>query len=274
MGNVRFILSNAAGRSATTGTYPRIINGNAAYIGAPALVENGAFTMSNALNSDRHSSIWEHPALASNASGETWLELDTGTPKTISFVAILGVESVGAFPSSCIVEALPGSTYLTTGWTSLTTINMARDNGAVLSSPFVARYWRFRFPLTGAFTSGFSIARVFLGATSSIRDLGFLYTQATETIVKPKTTVEGFGRVPTVTKTGRDFRKWSLQYANNDKTTRDMIAEMTLSESSFVFISPDDQVFECISDGDEHARTHIWAPPDRYAFTAEIRSLP
>lgn len=280
MGNVRFVRqNNNAGRKLPTSsqTFPRITNGNAFYSGAPALVQDASFPMSNALLPDRSASIWVNPAGLTNFNGaDTILEIDLGSLKTIYAHGIFGVLAFtpGAFPSSYFFEYLPGTTtYSTVGWiqTPVTSFATRRDAGVVLASPVSARYVRFKI-VAVIQGNGFSLAS--LVVAQGITDLGFLYARASETIVQPKTVIEGYGRLPTITRTGVPFRRWELQYPNNDRATRDIFDGLMSETVSFTYIDPDDRFWECVVDGEEFMREHIWAPPDRFAFSFLMRSLP
>lgn len=279
MGNVRFIRAsqNAGRKTSSSGVvYPRLINGSGLYTGAPALVQDSAYPMVNATLPDRHAIIWATTNPVANGGGlDVILEVDFGSSKSVQAIGLLGFRSFGAaaFPNNLGVEYLPGASYAPTGWTQLPLITLSGlvANPFSLITPASARYWRFRF-YNAAGGSGFSVGGLLLA--TGMTDLGFLYSRADDTLVLPKTTVEGYGRVPIVTRTGRTFRRFALEYANIDSATKgtfDILAAETLP---FMYVAPDDTVHECILEGEEYLRSHVWSPPDRWAFTFPMRSLP
>jgi hypothetical protein len=282
MSNVRFILSgsNRGRKIAETSARPILINGNGAYSGAPALVQDSAFPMSNALLPDRVSRIWYTGGPSPANSGQDLIvELDiAASPVSIAAVGFLGLSLTpgGSFPTTCDVEYLPGTVYNpTTGWLvamSFSGISSGRDHIKTFP-PISAKFWRFKFIIAGSASGlGFSLAS-FVVATSPT-DLGFLYSRASETIVRPTTVVEGYGRTPVVTRTGLPFRRFVLAYDNNDLTTRQIFDNLGNEPGAFIYLAPDDKPYECIIDGEEFTRDHIWAPPDRFAWTFAMRSLP
>ena len=286
MANVRFITTgNNKGRKALAATtYPILINGNGAYSGAPALVQDADFPMSNALLVDRSAAIWVTGPTPDNdpLNSDLIIELHIGpTPLSIVAAGVLGF-SFGPgtlFPLSYLIEYLPGATYSTSGWVSdipAVSTQGGRDSGAVFS-PRTAKFWRFRFSSAGLGANGFSVGSFFIATT--VTDLGFLYSRATETLVQPQLLVEGYGHTPFISHTGLSFRRWALSYDNNDTTTRGLFDNLGYSPVGstpipFVFLSPENGVYECVQDGEEFVREHIWAPPDRWRFTFPMRSLP
>ncbi len=280
MSNVRFIRANQnkARKVSPTSTYPKLINGNGAYSGAPALVEDASFPMSNLLDKDRASKVYvSGPNPYNSAGSDLIIEFDiAGSAQSIVAAGMLGFGLVGGslFPSQLIVEYLPGTTYQTTGWIAdipILSIGGVRDVGSVFTARS-ARFWRFRFPFASGAQDGFTVAGFFLATT--VTDLGFLYSRASERIVTPKTTIEGYGRTPTITRTGIPFRRWTLAYDNIDATTKATFDTLNSEASPFIFLAPDDRVYECVTDGEEFERAHVWSPPDRFQFAFPMRSLP
>lgn len=282
--NVSFLFasSNKARRTPASLTFPRIINGNAAYAGAPELREDAMFPMSNALLSGRTGNVWAWDGTngSNDPNGyDIILEVDIGNITSISASGMLGCAraSGASFPQGVDVEYLPGVTYdATTGWLtygSNVSTMVARDSGSVLP-PVSARFWRYRLK-NAAFgfgqVPGFSVASLVL--QPSIVDIGFLYSGASERRIAPRTLVESYDRSPTITKIGNEYRRWSLRYDNNDAALRSTFDQLFSQSNPFVFITPDSEWLECVWDSEDFERSHIWAPPDRYRFTVELRSL-
>jgi len=144
----------------------------------------------------------------------------------------------------------------------------------LLVSPPSSRYWRWKFNFGGSSQAGFSLSGLFL--QTAITDLGFLYSGADETRIIPRTVVESYARNPTITRVGPEFRRWSLRYDNNDaalRATFDSLFSYQASQEPFIFLTPDGEFYECVWDDESFTRSHIWAPPDRYAMTVALRSL-
>jgi hypothetical protein len=280
MSNVRFITTqqNKGRRTTPASTFPKLINGNGAYAGAPALVQDPDFPMSNLLDPDRVSAVYVTGPTPANSGSDLIIEFDINSaPLSISAVGILGfVRLAGAtFPNSVAIEYLPGSTYApVVGWVAMGSFSMVigRDGGLVTGSPISARFWRIRFLNASFGAQGFSFSSPFIA--NAITDLGFLYSRSAEVIVTPKTVVEGYGRTPVITRTGLEFRRWALAYDNNDVTTRDIFDALGASALPFIYLSPEDDVFECVQDGEEFIRNHIWSPGGRHQWVFPMRSLP
>lgn len=282
MGNVRFITSSRNKARKTTSSpavFPKILNGTAA-LHAPALVQDAAFPMINAMLPDRTSQIWSTgPAPPGNNSADIVLDIDLGTsPPAIACAGILGFSYIGAsggFPQT-IQVLYQTSTYDGTagfaGPVPSSTAIALRDEIILFNAPITARYWRFNFPNAGGGTTGFTLASVFLGL-SPTTDLGFLYSGATETIITPESIVEGYGATPTITKTGVPYRRFALTYQNIDQATKDTWEGLYAETYPFIYIDPFDNAWECVMDP-EFPRDHIWALPNRYTFVANMRSLP
>lgn len=280
LSNVRMIRAsgNPARKILATTTFPRLINGNGLYVGAPALVEVAGSPMSNALLVDRFASLWQHSGSA-NIGGDTIFEIDLGSVRSIVAGGILGWTPIGTLAATNFgIEYLPGTTYSTSGWVADIPItgllgDLTRDRGSVFA-PRSARYWRFRFYSTIGL-SGFFLSSFFLA--NSVADLGFLYARGDETIVTPKVVVEGYGGVPTITRTGGSastFRRWALEYQNNSPADRQFFDTLNAETVPFIFLTPEDRVFETVFEGTDFNRANIWNPPDRYSFVVPLRSLP
>jgi len=280
--NCRFIRvgQNVARRVNLAATFPRIINGNGAYAGAPAIVQDPQFPMSNALLNGRTGAVWVWPASAgiNDGGSDVLLEIDLGSVKAIGAVGVLGVSNLFGtlFPNSLMVECIPGATvYSTTGWVnvlgglSIGNQNFLRDFGTTIA-PQSARYWRFRW-VSASISAGFTVASVVLATT--VTDLGFLYSGADETRVRPRTLVEGYDRSPSITYTGPEYRRWEARYDNNDAALRAILDDLFGDSQPFVFLTPDNLWQECVWDTEEFTRSHIWAPPDRYQMVAGFRAL-
>lgn len=281
MGNVRFVQNagNRGRKTSASAPYPRLINGNGAYSGAPALVQDASFPMSNLLDPDRVSHIYVTGPNPANDGVDLIIEFDTGSaPVSIHGVGLLGFRRATgeAFPNVVYIEYLLGTTYSTSGWSGAGTtpfsFNEATDAGVLFPAPISAKFWRFRITNAAFSAAGFSLSSPFIAQT--VTDLGFLYSRASETLVTPKSTVEGYGRMPVITRTGTPYRRWLLEYANNDAAARAVFDALAVSANPFVFIHPDGSFYECVMDGEEFMRDHIWAPPDRFAFVFPMRSLP
>ena len=284
MANVRFITAAQNALRVTTGLLPILVNGNGAYAGAPTLLENSPFIMANAMNADRIASLWQMPNSVANEGSNVVWTVDLRTAKTISAAAVQGLIHArgsfiyGANPTAIQVECLPLAAYsaLNSDWVTVATIALGtskakvRDHGATFT-PTSARWWRFRFIGT-TFSNGLSVASFVLA--TSVTDLGFLYARSTETVVTPKSIVEGYGREAFVTVTGGVSRRWSLAYDNTDAATKAVFDALNNEDVSFTFLHPDGSFHECITDGDVFTRDHVWAAPDRYQFVFPMRSLP
>ena len=274
--NVRFLRSaqNYARRTSETVTTPILINGNGAYSGAPAIVQDAQFPMLNALFSGRTGRVWDTGPTPANFGGDTIFEIDLVSQRAVLAIGVLGIQlhAGGLFPQSVAIEYLTGSTYSTIGWNaSIGTVTATSvGNGGRIITPVTARFWRFRFPLSSVGT-GFRVAGFVLHTT--VTDLGFLYSGADETRVLPRTLVEGYSRQATITHVGPEYRRWALRYDNNDATLRSTFDALYSDTEPFVFITPDDAWNECVWDSEEFMRSHVWSPPDRYRLTAELRSL-
>lgn len=262
------------------GAYPRLTNGNGAYAGAPALVQDPAFPMSNVLYAGRSANIYVWPLSAGpNNGSDVLIEFDLGSIQTIMGAVVLGALAANnTLPNVVHVECIPNTnTYSTSGWvspagaTNISNITSARDQGRIFDAPFAARYWRFRI-VSVTISIGFSIAS--LALFTAITDLGFLYAGADETRILPRTLVESYSRMPTVTMLGPEYRRWELRYENNDAALRAIFDGLYADRDPFIFLTPDGRWQECIWDTEEFTRTHVWAPPDRYAMTVGLRSLP
>lgn len=278
MSNVRFVKAtqNAGRKSLAASTYPKLINGNGAYTGNLALVQDAAFPMANVLVPDRVSRLWVCPPGLPNIGGvDVAIDLDiAASPVSIMAAGVhgFGLLGNGAFPSTCGMEYLPGTTYSASGWVQLPTFSLGgtRDPWQIFAAPISARFWRFRFYFGSS--SGFTVASFMLAR--SITDLGFLYSGADETLVRPRAIVEGYGRMPIVKSVGLKSRRFSLEYQNIDPATRNVFDGLLDEANPFAYLSPEDRMFECIPEADEFTRRHAWAPPDRHNFTFAMRSMP
>jgi hypothetical protein len=181
--------------------------------GAPALVQDAAFPMSNALVPGRNGTVWRCPAGGpSNFPTDgtsVVLELDAGSnihPAGVgrAGLPLRGLESqhraalVQGRPLRCgrdRVDAGGREHHPGTDGPGTTP-----DRGIVIGSPPAARFWRFKFTFAASSTTGFSISGLFL--QTAITDLGFLYSGADETRIIPRTVVEAYNRSPTITRTG------------------------------------------------------------------------
>jgi len=279
MGNVRFIKANDnKGRKAIpTAVYPKLINAAGGYTSPPALVQDAAFPMANALLPDRISQIWSTgPSPVSNSGGaDIWFDIDLGSAQSISTAGVLGFSLIpgGApFPASC--QVFYASSYNGTFGSSPVpaSFTLARDVGMIFTSPtsISARYWRFSFS-NATSGNGFTLGSFYLG--SSFTDLGFLYAGATETIIQPRSLVEGYGAAPTITRTGLTYRRFTFNYQNIEKTVRDTFDSLLAEPYPFVYIDPFDVPWEVVPD-EEFARDHVWALPNLYTFNFGMRSLP
>ena len=292
--NVKFLLpqQNRARLHPPNFDTPILINENpGTYTNCPGLAQDSGFPMSNALVPGRNGLVWRCPPLTNNWPGgvggdgtSVLLEIDTGTSISPQAWGVLGYRAGHSLPGSVQLWYNAQATYNggTSNWVqvspSLTLgvdgVGTLVDKGALILTPPTARYWRFKFLSVSGSQQGFSISGLFLQTT--ITDLGFLYSGADETRIVPRTMVESYGRNPTFTKVGPEYRRWSLRYDNNDaalRTTFDSLFSYQASQEPFIFLTPDGLFFECVWDDESFTRSHIWAPPDRYAMTVGLRSL-
>jgi hypothetical protein len=281
MANCRFIraVSNKARRIIAT-TFPRVINGIGSYTGAPGVIEDASFPMSNVLTVGRKGNVWVVPdGAGSNAPDTTsvLLEIDLGAQWPIAAAGLLGMTfNNGSHPTAVYIECIPNTnTYNAAGYVRQFSSQPilsppTRDGGAILASPVTARYWRFFFN-NATSGSGFSVAGVVVSL--ALTDLGFLYSGATETRIRPRSMIESFDESASVTFLGPEFVRWSIQFNNNDAALRTTLDQLYGDVQPFIFITPDLKWQECVWGTEEFSREHIWAPPDRYRFVVELRQL-
>lgn len=276
MGNTRFVTlaQNAACRATAALTNPKLANGaGGVYAGAPALVEDPSYPMANILGRDRYS-VWACPAGADNSGGggEVWVDLDLGSNRTVLAVGILGFRAVGSFPSSMLPSWRNAGSYSATGYTTdIPAINLGTRNPvSVLPAPRTARYWRFAFPFA-SFGDGFRVGKFFLATT--ITDLGFLYSGAEYPRVTPRVLSQSGGQHPNVKVTGDPYDMPTLQFTNVAQSTKDTLSTLASQSQPFVLIDPFDRARECILASDRHVSSHIWAPPDRWSVSLELREM-
>jgi hypothetical protein len=264
---------------------PVLINGDGGYTSPPAIVQDAAFPMTNALSPGRNGLVWRCPPGQTNFSDGTSVVLEVDTLSNISPLAwgILGFRGPTSQPTRVELWYNAQATYNSgvTNWVQATPnitlgqdgVGSRSDRGTLISPP-AARYWRFKFISAFGSTQGFQCSGFFL--QTAITDIGFLYSGADETRIIPRTVVEAYNRAPTITKVGPEFRRWSLRYDNNDaalRTTFDSLFSYQAQQEPFIFLTPDGEFYECVWDDESFTRSHIWAPPDRYQFTVGLRSL-
>ena len=280
--------NNVARRHPNQPTRPVLINGNGSYSGAPGIIQDAQFPMVSALYPGRSGLVWasgDSPGSNFPDSTSVVLEIDTVVQVTPSAWGVLGYRCRSVFPSNVQLDYLTGGTYNpTTGWlTASAAITLGTNNGpgnlpdkGVSIIPVTARYWRFKFGFgASSGNGGFSISGLFL--QTNVVNLGFLYSGADETRVIPRSVVETYSDQPIITRKGGEYRRWQLRYDNNDaalRTTLDDLFSYQGAQEPFIFLTPDGLYFECVWDSDSFTRSHIWAPPDRYRMSANLRSLP
>lgn len=281
MANCRFIrFGNNAARLTGVSTYPRLVNGGG-YTGAPARVEDPNFPMENCFTVGRKGNVWVVPdGSPSNYPTDgvsITIELDVGSVKSITAVGLLGFSLLGngAYPNTVYIDCIPNSpTYNAAGYVvqngGASIVSGQGDGGAILPAPVFARFWRFRFyyAISG---HGFVVAGLILATT--ITDLGFLYSSADETRVRPRALIESFDQSATLTSIGPEYARWTIQFDNNDAALRTTLDGLYGDREPFIFITPDLEWQECVWATEEFTRSHIWRPPDRYRMTVELRQL-
>lgn len=248
------------------------------YPGAPARVEDAAWPMSNALLPDRYANVWKHPGGAANVNiTDTVYEIDLGNAYSVYLAGVLGLlRSLNfSYPQAVYLEYIPAANVYSTGaWVTVGTFPLlasASDSHSLTGLPVSARFWRFRFTFT---TGAPSFAISSFALADVILDLGFLYARSDEVIVRPEVRTETYSRLPMITRLARTWKRWTLHYPNIDPTTRATF-DTLFGDTTFLFLNPiDGQIYECVFDGEEFERAHIWAAPDRFEFSAGIRSLP
>jgi len=279
MANCRFIryTANKARHQTPTSAIPKLINGNVAYSGAAGRIEDPNFPMDNVLDVGRKGNVWYvPPGAGSNYPDGTTvaLEIDIGSLQSVNAIGVLGFAGAGGFPQNFNIDAIPGSgTYNNAGYVpqnGSNPVTLLRDCGVVLAAPVSARYWRFRFPFSTS-SPGYSVSSVVVATT--ITDLGFLYSEADEQRVRPRSLVEGFDQSPSLTLVGQEYVRWTIQYKNNDAALRTTMDGLYGDSQPFVFITPDNEWQECIWGTEEFSREHIWGIPNRYRMTVELRQL-
>lgn len=249
--------------------FPKIINGDGAYSGAPARIEDPDWSLDNAVNWDRKFPA-RVPAAAVNSGSDYSVDIDLGSVKTVWGVGVGGYVKAGSFPTSFITYYKAATPYVATGFSSIGTFSIATDNVAILAAPISARYIRVTFVFS-SFGAGFDIGKFYVIANPI--DLGFLYAGASYEIVTPQIRTEGFAQQPQVTFTGPAYKRVKLDFRNIDAATLSSIQSLMIDTRPFLLWDPiGGLVMEVLPD-ESFPFEHVWSPPDRYSFSLSGRQL-
>ena len=240
--------------------------------GAPPLVQDAAYPMSNLLLVDRYT-VW---ATGAAAPSPHLVHLDLGFAYDISFVGLLGIRYPNPGSGPSLVEIGSRTTYSVTqgDYTIRSTQDLAGhpvDPCAAIAT-VAARYWQLAIYDIDT-TFGFSLGKPMLGSLD--QDLGstMVYSPgATVRRVQPGARTEVMDGAPVVSYLGLPYKLFALPFRMIQtvvKTKLDTIAQQT---DPLVYFDQFNVATECLAEP-EYEVTHQWAPGDLWDMTLRLRGL-
>ena len=238
--------------------------------GAPALVQDSAYPMSNIALNDRLVQ-WSTGASPSNP---TTVDIDLGNTYTLDTFSMHGIRiSGGTNFTGCDVYVQTG-TYAPGGsWTVVGTIpgsalNAYRDAGLHLANSVSARSVRFVF---AHFGHQWAVGKFFAGLMT---DLGIVADAGSENSPQRNVTLYTFPSGTTIElHTGDNGRKISLMFTNVLKATRDAILNaLPGAGDPFVYMDEEDRFWDCICADKVVACKRL--SPTTFQVTLNLTALP
>lgn len=273
MGTTRFMLpsGNVMVMQTAASAFPHIINGDPAYVGAPARVEDPANPLENLLHWDRYVVYDTGPTIPTS---DLFVDVDLGADKVISTISFHGVEVTSTFPFQVQVfyKAAAGG-YVPGSFIALPVWNFGpNDDGHLIVPTFSARYLRFRFALAG-FGTGFSLGKVWGG--SAMTDLLINYSPGSQFTLAAATARNAtLGGAPIRAILGRLTNQMTLVFDAVSTATRDILLGVATQARPVLLIDQNDRYCEVEPTNDSFTYTHRFGPPDLWDCTLEVTTLP
>jgi hypothetical protein len=249
MSNTRFIKNSQ--NLALTATLKNGTGG-----GAPSTVEDSAYPMTNALQSDRYTP-WLTP---SGAATPIQFDIDLGSSLSVNAIGLHGFRlhsgSMGTLTITYGTSYAPGTSWGTISGATLT----ANRDVVVIAGPSSARYIRLSFAHTSAI---FSVGKLLVAITPTL-DAGGIYSPgSTETPFRYQTVIEGPSGQPAINDVGDQGNLWDMRFTQITTAAKDVLDQLGGEAYPFSLLDENDLLFEVMLAGAsgvacERVFTDVW----------------
>jgi hypothetical protein len=243
--------------------------------GAPALLQDAAYPMSNLLKVDRYT-VW---ASGTSAPNPTLVHIDLGVDRALTFFAVLGMRQPPGAAGNTITSIFGtrtaglGYSGVSTDYIDRATVTVPTTevDGGVVAASATGRYLQVKVSVINT-SLGLTLGKFAVGLLD--QDLGTIIHSpgAEDRLVTPQVRTETLAGFPVISYVGGPYRRLSLPFQAITTTVKNQLDAIGKLTDPFAYMDEFDVVRECVAPP-EFAVIHRWAPPDLWDSVLELRSL-